>query len=222
MRRAAIFDLDGTLIPNASAERTFFFHLLRNGGLSPIDLLQMTIPLWSSRGNLHAMMLKNKRYLRHKAVEKFNQVARAYFEPQVEKMVFPQMREIIEEHRRRGDVLLLLSGTLDVIAGCFVRELFLDGAKATDLQRRDGKYTGRVQGVVPYGFGKLEVLRDFRHRYEFDQNHTTVYANIYSDRYVMNAVETPVAVNPDSRLRDYATRNAWRILDVKEGLLSRQ
>lgn len=222
MRRAAIFDLDGTLIPNASAERTFFFHLLRNGGLSPSDLLQMSLPLWTSRGNLHAMMLKNKRYLRNKSVEKFNQVARGFFEPQVERLVFPKMREVIEEHRARGDVLLLLSGTLDVIAGCFVRELYLDGAKATDLERRDGKYTGRVEGVVPYGFGKLEVLRDFRHRFDFDQNHTAIYANIYSDRYVMNAVETPVAVNPDDRLRQYARRNSWRIVDVKAGPRTKQ
>lgn len=215
-QRAAIFDLDGTLISSASAERTFFFHLLRNGGLSPIDLLRMIIPLWTFRGNVHSMLLGSKRYLRNKSVQKFSEVAQLYFEREVERLVFPLMREKIEEHRRNDEVLLLLSGTLDVIAECFVRELRLDGARATNLEVRDGKYTGRVRGVVPYGFGKLEVLRDFRHEYNFDQNQTTVYANIYSDRYLMNAVETPVAVNPDTRLREYALRNSWRILDPAE------
>lgn len=216
MRQSAIFDLDGTLIPNTSAERTFFFHLLRSGGLSVIDILRMVPVLWSAKGNLHTMILKNKRYLRHKSVETFEKVAREYFEPRIQSIVYKEMLSVIEKHRTAGDLLLLLTGTLDFIAACFVRELRFDGARATNLEIHNGKYTGHINGITPYGVGKLEVLRDFRRRHNFDLNHTTLYANIYSDRYVMNAVDIPVAVNPDERLRFYAQRNQWRILDCKK------
>lgn len=212
MRHAAIFDLDGTLIPNASAERTFFWHLLKNGTLSPLDVLRMGKRLIAARGNLHRMLLENKHYLAGKSVEAFEEVARKYFEVWVERLVFARMKEVMEEHRRQRHLLLLLSGTLDVIASCFVRELGMDGSRATNLETKDGAYTGHVVGAVPYGMGKLEVLREFRRRYQFDQNNTTLYANLYSDRYVMNAVEEPVAVNPDSRLERYAQDNGWRIL----------
>jgi HAD superfamily hydrolase (TIGR01490 family) len=213
MRPAAIFDLDGTLIPNTSAERTFFFHLLRTGGLSVFDVIKLVKPVLSFHGNLHRVTVANKAYLRHKKVEKFEAVARKFFEPQVKNLVFRNMAETIEKHREQDDILLLLSGTLNIIAECFVRALHLDGARTTDLETRNGAYTGRTIGVVPYGFGKIEALRELRQRYEFDQNHTTLYANSYSDRYVLNAVEKPVAVNPDKRLAQYARKNNWRIID---------
>ncbi len=216
MRRAAIFDLDGTLIPNASAERTFFFYLLRTGVLTVADSARMIVPFLTSRGNLHEMIRGNKRYLRGKKIEKFQDVARNYYGPMVEKLVFREMRIVIERHREQGELLLMLSGTLDIIAESFASRLRFDGVKATDLEIRDGIYTGRVVGVVPYGFGKLEVLRDFRYRFGFDQNQTTLYANMYSDRYVMNAVDKPVAVNPDRRLREYAHKNGWEIIPVRK------
>ena len=216
MQNAVLFDLDGTLIPNTSAEKTFFFHLLKHGGLTPIDIIQMAGALWSFRGDFHAMIRGNKRYLRNKKVAKYQQVARDFFEPRIDKMIFPDMRERIERHRERGQLLLLLSGTLDVIADCFVRELRFNGGKAGRLQVRNGKYTGRLEGILPYGVGKLEVLSELRDEYHFDQNETILYANIYSDRYVMNAVNEPIAVNPDGKLRDYALRRGWPIFDIQK------
>jgi HAD superfamily hydrolase (TIGR01490 family) len=215
MRHAAIFDLDGTLIPHSSAEKTFFFHLLRSGGLSPFNLLQMLGALWTAKGNMHNMVRANKRYLRGKSVEKLVAKVRAYYDPKIPELIFPRMKEIIEQHREQGHVLLLLTGTLDIIADCFVRGLNLDGERSARLQVRNGRYTGAIDGIIPYGVGKLEVLRDLRHIHRFDQNHTSLYANIYSDRYVMNACEKPVAVNPDRRLREYASRRGWKSLDLK-------
>ncbi len=221
LQRAAIFDLDGTLIPHTSAEKTFFFHLLHSGGLTPFNLLQMGAALWTAGGNLHKMIRGNKRYLRNKKVKKLKDIANRYFDSRIDRMIFPAMHEVIEKHRRKGDLLLLLTGTLDIVADCFYRRLNMDGYKAAELETRDGRYTGRIKGIIPYGVGKLEVLRDLRHRFHFDQNHTTLYANIYSDRFVMNAVETPVAVNPDKRLRSYAGKHDWRIFDPKPHMLDK-
>ena len=212
LRTAAIFDLDGTLIPPASAESTFFFHLIRHGGLSLFDILQMTRALFLARGNWHAMVRENKQYLRGKSIATIEEVARAFFEPKVDTLLYPAMRAILETHRAQGDQLLLLTGTLDFIAACFVRKLNMHGFRATALDVSAGKFTGRIAGIQPYGIGKLEVLRDMRRRYKFDQNKSTLYANLYSDRFVLNAVEEPVAVNPDKRLERYAHRHQWRII----------
>ncbi|MFP4014738.1 MAG: HAD family hydrolase, partial [Chitinispirillaceae bacterium] len=211
-KSAAIFDLDGTLIPHTSAEGTFFFHMLKSGNLSFLNILQMLAAIWSARGNLHNMLRGNKRYLRKKEVEKLDQVARQYFEPRIDDIIFPEMRQIIEEHKKKQHYLLLLTGTLDVIARCFVRHLGFDGFQATTLERKDGYYTGRINGILPYGMGKLEVLRDLKNRFGFNRDNSWLYANIFSDRYVLNAVEHPVAVNPDSKLREYARRLGWEIV----------
>jgi len=218
LRRAAIFDLDGTLIPRSSAEWRFFIHLLRKGGLTFFDLTHMVTTLFTAKGNLHEMTRANKRYLRGKPVAIIEDVARNYFEPKVEPLVFPVMRAVIEAHREVGDLLLLLTGTLDVIAACFVRRLRFDGYRATALETKNGKYTGLVNGFMPYGMGKLEILRNMRHEFKYDQNKTSFYADSYSDRYVMNAAEEAIAVNPDKALRSYARKHGWRIIDARQGL----
>lgn len=214
LQTAAIFDLDGTLIPHTSAEKTFIFFLLRNGILSPINLVQMIAAIWKAKGNLHAMTRINKAYLKNKDIYTLRNIAQLYFEPRIDDFVFAEMREKIEQHRNNGDLLLLLTGTLDLIAACFVRKLQLHGFKATVLETCMGKYTGNVCGILPYGLGKLEVLRELKNEYHFDRNKSYLYANVYSDRFVMNAVEHPVAVNPDQKLRKYARKFDWNIMDV--------
>lgn len=208
-----IFDLDGTLIPHTSAEKTLFIYLLKKGQLSIINVLQLIPAIWTTRGNIHEMTLTNKRYLKNKSVSVFKEIARKYFEPRIEMLVFPLMRRIIDVHKKNGDRLLLLTGTLDFIAECFVHFLAFDGYRATELEIQDNRYTGRIIGIQPFGLGKLEVLRDFKNEFHFDRDKTILYANIYSDRYVMNAVEEPIAVNPDNRLLKYAIRSKWKIIN---------
>jgi HAD superfamily phosphoserine phosphatase-like hydrolase len=211
---AAIFDLDGTLIPHTSAEKTFFFYLLKTGNLSFVNIFQMLSAIWTARGNFHDIARTNKRYLKKKSVTKLKKVARDYFEPQITNLVFTEMHEIIEIHRNRNDLLLLLTGTLDIIAECFVRNLKFDGFRAGSLQIKNDQYTGKIDGILPYGFGKLEVLRELKDKFGFDRDKTTLYANIFADRYVMNAIEKPVAVNPDSKLFTYAKKSGWKIFNT--------
>jgi phosphoserine phosphatase len=42
-----------------------------------------------------------------------------------------------------------------------------------------GKYTGNVCGIMPYGIGKLEVLRELKKEYQFDPDISFLYANVY-------------------------------------------
>lgn len=209
--RAAIFDLDGTLIPASSAEKLFFFHELKNGGFTILDMLRMLQVLIKSRGDFHSMIRENKYYLRGKDVSKITNIVTNFFEPIVPNLVFHGMKDLIESHRAKGDILLLLSGTLDVIASCFTRQLKFDGFRAGKLEIRNGHYTGRIQGVLPYGIGKLESLHEFHEEFKFDLNTSLIYANQYSDRYIMFAMNNPIAVNPDKRLLKLSQKLKWPI-----------
>jgi phosphoserine phosphatase len=92
LKSAAIFDLDGTLIPHTSAEKTFIFYLLRNGVLSPLNLVQMFAAILKTRGNLHAITRVNKAYLIGKDSRKLQDIARLYFEPQSRILFFRRCR----------------------------------------------------------------------------------------------------------------------------------
>jgi phosphoserine phosphatase len=169
--------------------------------------------LFHVHGNWHELTRANKQYLRGKPVTAMVSVAHKIFTPRIHSLIFPVMSSVIEHHRMSGDLLLLLTGTLDFIAECFASELQFDGYKASTLETLDDLFTGNLVGIQPYGIGKLEVMRDLRKEFSFDQNTVTLYANLYSDRYVMNTAEEPVAVNPDKALRRYAIKNGWKIID---------
>jgi hypothetical protein len=93
--QTVIFDLDGTLIPNTSAEKNFIFHLLRNRILSIISIIQLLPAIWTDRGNLHKMTLLNKRYLKNRSVKDFKDIAQKYFEPRIDALIFPFMAHLI-------------------------------------------------------------------------------------------------------------------------------
>ena len=62
----------------------------------------------------------------------------------------------------------------------------------------------------------LEHARAEAERLGVPLRDSTFYTDSYSDLTVMEAVSEPVAVNPDPRLRRYALKRGWLIVDWGE------
>jgi phosphoserine phosphatase len=75
----------------------------------------------------------------------------------------------------------------------------------------DGAFTGRLVEPLCYGVGKLARARELAARVGFDLDEATFYSDSYTDLPLLEAVRTPVAVNPDPRLARLARRRGWRV-----------
>jgi putative phosphoserine phosphatase / 1-acylglycerol-3-phosphate O-acyltransferase len=211
-KTAAIFDLDGTLIRGASSEQIFITKLLLKGKIYPWDMIRFFATTFFRFGDWKRMFLENKYHLKGESLEKLSNFAEDYFCPRIDRMVPARMKELIKRHKQNGDLLIVISGTMDFILDTFADTLGFDDKKGTELEAQDGKLTGRIKGIHPYGKGKVVALEEFQKKYDLDLAHSTIYANHYPDRFVMEKVGHPIAVNPSYRLLWYAKKHGWHII----------
>ena len=211
-QKTAIFDLDGTIISGKSSEVRFFEHLREIGELTGRDLFRFLFGMIKCTGSLENRFFMNKLHYRGKTVERLSRLARDYFAVRIQEIIPAAIRSRIDGHKRKGDRLFLLSGSLIFIVESFAATLGFDDFAGTLLESENGIITGRIDGVYPRGEGKVRLVRDFIGKYDLDLKHSSIYGNSYSDRHILEMAGKPVAVNPDKNLIRIAREKGWEIL----------
>jgi fatty acyl-CoA reductase len=120
----------------------------------------------------------------------------------------PAVRRI-REHRAAGHRTVLITGALD----CFVQPLepLFDEILATRLERRDGRYVGRLASPPVVGEARANWLRSYAVSTGADLKASYGYADSHSDLPMLRAVGNPVAVNPDVALFRIARKRRWPV-----------
>lgn len=212
---AAFFDLDGTLMCLPSLEKRFFSVLryrkligARNYVLWIAEAVRL-VP----RG-INQVMHANKMHLRGISVdEKYSLKARSFY---------PEAIERVAWHAERGHLLVIVSGTLEFLAERAARalEAELDARGlacairvcATRLEEKNGRLTGRIVGDAMFGEAKARTIRRIAAAKDLDLARCFAYGDSASDKWMLEAVGKPVAVNPSNDLGRIARRNDWAVL----------
>jgi HAD superfamily hydrolase (TIGR01490 family) len=212
---AAFFDLDGTLAPLPSLERRFFLMLRyrRLIGIRNYFLWLVEAARLAPRG-INQIMHANKMYLRGVSVHEGASLG-----------VPPFNAEAIERvawHVERGHLIVIVSGTLEMLAARAARELEAElGARrlasairvcATRLERIDERWTGRIVGKAMFGETKALVIRRVAAEEDLDLRRCFAYGDSSSDLWMLESVGKPTAVNPSNDLARIARRNDWAVL----------
>jgi HAD superfamily hydrolase (TIGR01490 family) len=124
-------------------------------------------------------------------------------------------RALLRRHREAGDTLVLTTATNRVITELVAQDLGVDHHLATEVEVRDGRYTGRTQGVLNMRTGKVERLRTWLAERGHDEavlKQATFYSDSINDLALLSVVGEPVVVDPDDRLRSAAWRHGWKVL----------
>lgn len=140
-----------------------------------------------------------------------------FFHEEVRGTYRPGALQAIEQHRRDGSRLVMLTSSTNYLSRLVAEELRFDGVLCNHLEvDAQGIHTGQVTGGVCFGPGKLPHAQAEADRHGVPLRDATFYTDSYSDLTVLEAVARPVAVNPDPRLRRHAQRRGWRVLDWGE------
>lgn len=200
----AFFDLDGTLLPSPSLEWRFIAWL---AACDAIDAGHLVRWLGHFARNLwldpYAATFENKLYLgglceslaARWESERAHESLR-YFAAGVERVAW---------HRAQGHRVFLITGTLAPLARAAASRLPgpLESC-ATELEVRDGRWTGRLAGEHQRGEAKAYSLRLLALRHHLDLSESYAYGNCLADLPMLESVGHPVAVNPDSALERIA------------------
>lgn len=222
-REAAIFDLDRTLLAGASGP--VISTALRKVGLLPDRTIpgeDLVFRLFNVVGENWPSMFLTRQGVRLAAgwdrdtARKAGEIAAEPLAAEVQ----PYARVLIEEHRAAGRLVAVATTTPRDMVEPFAELLGLDGVIATTYESRDGVYTGRIDGEFVWGKGKLRAVRAWASEHDVDLAQSYAYSDSWYDVPLLSAVGHPFAVNPDPRLRAYATLRRWPVLflDVPPGV----
>ncbi len=220
-RIAAIFDIDGTLVPGPSLELRLLAHLaakreIRWGAIA--NWLKLLGPQMfrTRRGNPEEltrslMFDENKKYLAGVR----NDVAEKWIEQRFAEMeFFSEALTMLDWHRRRGHAIVLVSGTLASLARA-VGDLLVHGDEivicATELEVRAERWTGQVLGEAICGPAKERALKRIAAERHFDLSRSYAYADSLKDRWLLGAVGHPTVVNSSSFFARQARTRGWRL-----------
>jgi putative phosphoserine phosphatase/1-acylglycerol-3-phosphate O-acyltransferase len=220
---AAFFDLDRTLLRGASGP--VITEALRAAGLVPdrhIPGEGVIYRVFDIVGETLPAMLLTRQAARvangwnREAVQAAGKEAAVRLMDQVQ----PFARVIIDQHREAGRKVVLATTSPYDLVHPLAESIGLDDVIATRYGERDGAYDGTIDGFFVWGPGKLAAVRQWAERNDVDVSRSWAYSDSIYDLPLLNAVEHPVAVNPDPRLRVMAGIRRWpqQFLDVPEGV----
>jgi HAD superfamily hydrolase (TIGR01490 family) len=210
-RIAAFFDVDRTLVVPRSMEQMFIPFLIRQRYLRAGDLaryLGRMASTWTAQEMFHG----NKYYLKDKDPQELDRLAAECFRTRIRPRVSPAGRRAVDEHRRAGHLVVLVTGSLMPLAQQMRRELDADLAVAASLAEADGALLGTLANRRPYGHEKARVVRELADAHRLDLTRSFAYGDHHSDEELLSLVGHPRAVNPNPGLRTAARRHGWPIL----------
>lgn len=139
---------------------------------------------------------------------------RRFMETKIRPIILPAGRELLREHRRRGDYLLIITATNRFVTGPIAEELEVDELLATEPEFRDG-YTGEVVGIPTFREGKVRRLEQWLEKTGFNLAGSTFYSDSHNDLPLLEMVERSVAVDPDETLDTHARAKGWDIISLR-------
>ncbi|NDB18276.1 MAG: HAD family hydrolase [Actinobacteria bacterium] len=213
---AVFFDLDKTLL--ASSSSWAFAKPFYQGGLmgrraaarSAYAQLIFAISGANAR-NTETLRRELSRLVTGWPVETVRRVVSEAIDVVVDPLVHAEALDIIEQHRAAGRAIVIISASGSDVVEPIAERLGADFVVASELQTRDGRYTGNIT-FYAYGPAKAEAMRELAHRQGWDLAECYAYSDSSTDIPMLEAVGQPHAVNPDAALRTVALERGWPLL----------
>lgn len=205
-----LFDVDHTITRHSTGRR-FGQQGAAMGLFSPLYLLRA--PFFYLRykmGMVDAQDLSGYLSpLRGMSRADVERVGRRCFEERIKGEVFTEARARIRNLTELGERIALVSASVDVVVQPLAEELGVPDIVCTRIEFKDGIATGRSSNPVCFGVEKRRQAIVFLQSRGVEPADCSFYSDSINDLPLLEAVGSPVVVNPDRRLRRVAAERGW-------------
>ncbi|HEY6002611.1 MAG TPA: HAD family phosphatase [Anaeromyxobacter sp.] len=221
-RRAAFFDVDGTLV-RTNIVHAFAFYAMNQGTIAgtawKTAKTVLSIPLFWATDRVNRKVFNELfySYYEGQSEDRLETLAEELFEDVLRPAIYKGTPRLIEESRRAGCRIVLVTGALDFTVRHLARHLGADDLIANRMRFVQGFATGRVVPPIIEGAHKALVVRDYCVKEGLQLERSFAYSDSFSDYPMLAVVGHPAAVNPDARLARVARAYEWPILRTVEG-----
>lgn len=215
----AIFDLDHTLL-NGDSDYLWGQFLARQGYVDAKRYEKENQRFYDEyvAGTLDIMEFLefSLKPLSQIAADELARLHEAFMHECIRPIITRKSRELVQSHRDKGDTLLIITATNLFITAPIASELGIENILATEPEKINGRYTGRVQGVPCFKEGKVTRLLDWLKQTGHNLAGSYFYSDSHNDLPLLEMVSHPVAVDPDDTLRDHAEMKGWEIISLRD------
>lgn len=216
MPQIAFFDVDNTLMKGFSGFYSTLI-LIQKGILKkrrlPLAFFYRAVsPLY--KGNLKKMYEIAVRDMAGSRVEQILNLGRECFERWVKPRLYREGIEKVEEHKKRGEPVYLMTSGPYMVIKILADFLGVDGRySAGPVIDERGILTSEVRMPICYREGKVVAAEEVIRSHGASWKDCYYYADNIDDIYLLSKVGNPRVVNPDRRLLKIAKKRGWPVLN---------
>lgn len=215
----ALFDLDGTLIPQDS-DHAFGEFMIRLGWVDGDRFRQRNDEFYrqylAGCLDIHAYVEFATAPWRVRSEIEQAAALQRFMDEVIVPMLHDSARALVRQHERAGDRLVIVTATNEFVTQPIARALGVDALIAVRLERDpQGSYTGRIDGVPSFREGKIARVDEWLAAQGLcwsDFERTVFYSDSTNDLPLLERASEPVATNPGAALEAIALERGWRIL----------
>ena len=215
----ALFDLDNTLIAGDSdhlwgdflvnqglvdpkkhkALNELFYRQYQEGQLDIDEYLSFSF------GPLSAM-----------TSESLSALHRIFVREHIEPILLDRAFDLIQEHRVKGDTIVIITATNTLVTRPIADRLGVEHLIGCEAEIENGHFTGKPRGIPSFAEGKVVRIKSWCEAQDQSMEGAVFYSDSHNDLPLLQAVDKPVAVDPDERLTGEALRNGWDIISLRD------
>jgi HAD superfamily hydrolase (TIGR01490 family) len=220
--KLALFDLDHTLLP-LDSDQSWGEFTLSLGWVDPDTFQAKNNGFYADylAGclDIHAYVRFSTAAVREKGPAAAAAAHDLFMERVIRPAILPAALDLVEQHRRRGDRLVMVTATNEFVTRPIAEAFGMDVLLAVELERdAQGHFTGEIAGVPTLREGKVTRVQQWLagQGTSLADVQATFYSDSLNDLPLLEQVQHPVVTNGSAALRQTALERGWRILDLFE------
>ncbi len=214
----AIFDLDNTLIAGDS-DFLWGEHLVALGVVDAEEYAQANRRFYedykAGRLDIHEYARFAFRPLAEHPMPQLLAWRSDFLCQRIRPLILPAAQALVDEHRRRGDTLLVITATNRFVTTPIVQAFGIEHLLATEPRRENGRFVNEIEGIPCFQEGKVARLEAWLREQGLEAAERWFYSDSHNDLPLLERVEHPVAVDPDPQLAEIARERGWPVRSLR-------
>lgn len=216
--KLAIFDLDNTLIGEDS-DHLWGQYLceqgLMEGETHSAEQERYYADYKAGKLDIHEFLAFQLAPLAGVDMDVLHSRRRRFIEEKIKPVVLEKAIDLVDEHRRKGHTLLIVTATNQFITEPIAGLFGVDNLIASEAEVKNGVYTGKAKGIPSYARGKVERLKMWLNEHGYEPEESWFYSDSHNDIPLLRIVTHPVAVDPDDVLLAEAEKQDWPVISLR-------
>ena len=211
----AFFDLDGTLVAGYTAAAQTRDRLLRRDlrVAEFLTIVELAVQFRLGRRAFETLIEGSALTVKGRLAREVDEMGERIFRQSVTDLIYPEMRELVRAHQRRGHTVVLSSSALTNQVAPVARHLGIEYVVCNRLVADEqGILTGEIEQPVVWGPTKASGVQQFAADHQVDLRASYFYADGDEDLSLMCLVGHPRPVNPEPGLTKAAVRRGWPVM----------